>query len=208
MAVFHREREKARSGFSSDGARGEDPSEPNLYSVVFEPEPAMARKRRRYNPNFVAVRVQSTLALGALASGSVASATLMGNAGQDLYLLSADLIFTHSDGLATEGPINVGVCHGDYSTTEIDEWYVSTAGVGTDMIMREHSRRKVREAGQFPGIAGNETLNDGKPIRVKLRFDIADNINLDVWARNSDATAPLSSGGEIVVSGTVYCLLK
>jgi len=167
----------------------------------------MARKRR-YNKNFLAVRVQASLTLSTLASGAVLSGTLMGNAGQDLYLISADLHFNKNDGTAGEGPIAVGVAHGDYTTTEIDQWFESTAGVGTDMISREQSKRAIREAGSLPGSFVNETLNDGKTVRLKLGFDIADNINLDFWARNGDPDNPLTTGADIVVSGKVYCLLK
>lgn len=167
----------------------------------------MARKRRNLSKNFLAVRVNSAVSMGTLAAATFQSVTLMPNTNQDLWLISADLRWSLGDNAAGEGPIEVGISHGDYNVTEIKEWYESTAGIGSDMISRERSKRRCRESGMFSGNGTAEVLNDGKAVRTKLGFDIADGINLDFWVRNGD-TGALAGTADVTVNGKVYCILK
>ncbi len=175
-------------------------------TVIFKAERSgsldMAKHKSRRG--FLPVRVAAVVSLGALATTGISENVLLTNSDQELYLVSGDLIVSMRDHTPDQGPITVGVAHGDYSATEIDEWFESNAAVTKDMIAREKSRRKCRAIGAFPGTEATEVLNDGKPIRVKLGFAISEGSNLNLWGRNDD-DGTLTSGTDIVITGTVFC---
>lgn len=162
----------------------------------------MAKKRG--NKNFRAIRVSALVSLGTLADNTHVKATLLDNTDQEMYVVSADLMWTVRDHTGAEGPLIVGLSHGDYTVGEIKEWYESSGSATTaDMIALEQSRRRCRDAGMFSGALSDENLNDGKPIRTTCKFSIAEGAKLDFWVRN-DSGAALTTGAEVICSGKVY----
>ncbi len=165
---------------------------------------AKHRKRRgRGSKNFVAIPVTAAITLGTLANNTVVKGSLLGTLLEDLYVISADLIWTIRSLTVGEGPIEVGVVHSDYTVTEIlENLDVTLLGPGTK-IEQERSRRLVRRIGMFNGLGSEEVLNDGQVIRTKMRFTCQDGKDLDAWVRNSSG-ATLITGAIVQVHGTVY----
>lgn len=148
--------------------------------------------------------MKSELALGALASDDLIAGNLSGTAIDAMYLISADLVVSLREHTVGEGGIVVGVAHGDYTDAEIEEWLEATSSFSkADMVAQEQGRRKCRTIGVFGGNNTWDTLNDGKPIRVPLRFSISDGQTLKMWAYNEDTDA-LTTGTILEISGRIF----
>ncbi len=165
---------------------------------------ARRRRRRRWNPNNQVVRIASAVALLTLADVTALIAPVVGASDNEYRALSVTLTWSLRDGTATEGPISVGVAHGDYTATEVEEWIESTASITRgDLVTREASERLIRQVGTFSGASAEETLNDGKPIRTKLNWVVASGDTISLWAYNQSGAA-LTTGAEIAVLGKIF----
>lgn len=162
----------------------------------------MARKKNR--KGFVAIPVRSQLALGALNDDTVIAGSIFGNnLSEDLFVISADLAWAIQGLTAGEGPIDVGISHSDYSVAEVEENLSANVYDPSDLIAVEHSKRKVRKVGTFRGNDTEESLNDGKPMRRKIRFRVDNGKTLNMFAVNRSG-AQLTSGAEVNVDGYIY----
>ncbi len=112
-----------------------------------------------------------------------------------IYSMTA---FTKSTG---DGPILVGIAHGDYSATEIDEFLEATGSWDEgDKVQQEVSKRQIRRIGVFENPADEASaavLNDGKAIKTKLNWILNDGQTLSLWAYNT-GTSPLATTSPIV----------
>ena len=102
---------------------------------------------------------------------------------------------------AGDGPILVGIAHGDYTDAEIEAVIeISDSWDEGNLIDREVSARKVRRIGVFEiPIDANATvvLNDGKPMKTKLNWILNAGQTLRLWAYNL-GTSPLATTAPIV----------
>ncbi len=156
--------------------------------------PSMARKpKRRASGRFRAVRLQFNVTIGTLGSGVMLTTSLGIGTGQEYWAISADISYVLENvTVGAGGPLAVGLCHGDYSVTELDEWYEATNNFMGDQIEIEEGRRKCRDVGIMNsiGISGtNQHLNDGRPVRTKLGFRVEDGKTTNVWVRNMGTNA-------------------
>ncbi len=150
------------------------------------------------------INVNETLTLSTLGSG-VVLVSKSDNFEREFYAISADLTWSIRGLTLAEGPIDVGVAHGDYTVTEIKE-NLDLTGMEdpSDMIATEQGRRKVRRSGRFSGVAANEVLNDGKDIRTPIRFPLVGTVaQVGFWAHNLGAGA-LTTGAVIQCFGKIY----
>ncbi len=108
------------------------------------------------------------------------------------------------DHTGSEGPIIVGIAHGDYTVAEVQE-NLGLTGMEdpNDMVAKEQGYRKVRSAGDFSGLNTDEVLNDGKPIRTTGKFMITTGGTLQFWAWNRSG-ATLTTGSAISIAGKLY----
>ncbi len=108
------------------------------------------------------------------------------------------IAFTKSTG---DGPIMVGLAHGDYSSTEIEEYIENTGSWNEgDKISQERARRKIRIVGIFENPedeAATAVLNDGKAIKTKLNWILNQGVTVTLWAYNM-GTSPLATTAPIV----------
>lgn len=106
---------------------------------------------------------------------------------------------------ADDGPIVVGVAHGDYTDAEIEEVIENTGSwdIG-DKIAQEVGKRLVRIVGAFgsdtAGVFKQIVLNDGKKIKTKLNWQVATGNTLKVFAYNS-GTSALADGAIVRLNG-------
>ncbi len=163
----------------------------------------MAKKVRKRSGRFAAIPVSGALTLATLADATVLSNSLIASLAENFFALSVDLMWVIRGVTAGEGPIQVGVSHGDYSDAEIAENLNSNLADPGDKVEQEQQRRLIRKSGMFPILSGNEALADGRAIRTRMKFLINEGKNLDIWAINRSGSA-LTTGAQIRADGVVY----
>ncbi len=122
------------------------------------------------------------------------------------YMMSARGNWSAHDIALSTGQVRVGFAHGDFTVVEIDAYLALGAPVSkSDKTNREISTRGryIRKVGLFPFQDIAEVLNDGRPIKTKLRWDQQQNTSLSMWAQNSSDT-PLTGDAHISFNGSVY----
>ncbi len=164
----------------------------------------MARKTsKRRRGGVKAIRVDATTTLGALASGVFITGILIPTVEQEHFAISMDISVTMGDHTVAQGPLAVGVAHGDYTVAEISEWFNSTGVMAGDQIALERSRRKIRDICALDGEATTEKAFDGSVKRIPLRFKVEDGESVNIWAMNQDDD-PLTTGTFIRVYGKYF----
>ncbi len=175
-----------------------------LVALVLPVAMAKRRSRRRWNPNNFVNRAVSSLALSTLAASDLISGALTNVSDNEYRAISLKMTWAIRGLTAGEGPITVGVAHGDYTAAEIEEWFESTTTMTrADQIGRERGNRKCRQIGTFPGLSSNESLNDGKPLHTRLNWAIPDGIALNMWAFNS-GSGTLTTGAVVTPTGQLF----
>ncbi len=163
----------------------------------------MARKNVN-SRNFAVGNLSSSVTLLTLDDNTVKEGDLGESTLSGYRVISIDGTWSIHDLTPGEGPIDFGVAHSDYSVAEILQALSSNAGwAPTDLIEMEQSRRLVRLIGTFSGQDANETFNDGKPKRTKLRWPFRANQNMVMFAVNRSGAA-LTTGAVLEVAGKAY----
>lgn len=149
--------------------------------------------------------MSESLALGALASNVVVASNFGNVVDQEVYAISCDAVVSGHGFTTSEGPILVGLAHGDYSAAEIEEWLEANASwVSSDQIANEKAKRKCRIIGYLEEMTGGDRLcNNGNVIRVKLGWKVQEGETLNLWAYN-EGSAVLTTGGIVEVKGPIY----
>ncbi len=161
-------------------------------------------RKRRNRKGFTALPFSISLALLTLADETILATQLLGGVFiEDFFCISVDGQWGLRGLTAGEGPIDVGYSHDDYSVAELKENLTANLLDPDNKIVQEQSRRLVRRAGIFNGVAATEVLNDGKAIRTKLRFMVGNDHAIQFWVRNRSG-ANLTTGALIELNGTLY----
>ncbi len=160
------------------------------------------RKMGRYIRGSIDVKVDlGTLAAGIAVSGATGSV--------NERTLCSSIVCTYSlsefTPAAGDGPITVGVAHGEYNVTEIKE-YLENAGSWTegDKLAQEIGGRQIRRIGTFrtpDGVTAAAVLNDGKPIKTKLNWILNQAQTLDFWAFNDGESALETTDPDFNIQG-------
>ncbi len=104
-----------------------------------------------------------------------------------------------------DGPIVVGVAHGDYSDAEIEAFIENAASWKSgDLTAQEIARRKIRIVGTFQQVdisLGNTVLNNGKPIHTKCGWNLKTGETLHIWAYNNGESALATTDPDVIVVG-------
>ncbi len=161
-------------------------------------------RKRRYNPNFVGIRVNNSVALSTLADGAVLKLTLM-QVTQEFYAITGHLSYSIRDLAAGEGPLLIGLAHGDYTVTEIKEAIEADQTSQGTKIEQEQTRRKVRDVGFVGGAASAEDalFDHGRIQKTKMGFHLEDGQNAVAWVQNLTG-ATLTTGAFLEVTGKIY----
>ncbi len=155
--------------------------------------------------NFVAIPFEAEKALTTLADDTVIIQSLLSAAfTEDFFAISVDVLWQIRNLTVGEGPLPVGLAHGDYTVGEILEAIEAERLGPDDMILNEKANRKVRRSGSFSGVTGDSVLNDGKPIRTPLRFSVGSGHTLSAWLVSRAAVTNLTTGATLILSGTLY----
>ncbi len=112
-----------------------------------------------------------------------------------VYALWAKGVWTLQANTPGDGPLMVGLAHGDYTAAEIEEAIEATGSWDqSNKVVQEQARRKVRRSGTFDGLLASEKISQGDLVFQKLGFVIEDGETIAAWARNTDADARAASG--------------
>ncbi len=167
----------------------------------------MARKTPRKMGRYIKGDVEENLDLGTLAAATLVSA-LFDSVVDDRTLVSsivATWSMTNFTPIAEVGPIVVGVAHSDYSDAEIEAWLEATGSWNEgDKVAQEVTKRLIRKIGVFAESESaliGETLNEGKAIRTRLNWMLAEGQTLRLWAYNSGSAAVATTDPNVRLSG-------
>ncbi len=167
----------------------------------------MAKRRRgtrRKKKPIIAIPFNTNLALATLANDTVLTAAVLGsNFAEDFFCVSLDGYWSLRNGTGGEGPLAVGFAHSGYSVAQVFEALQGEKTSPDDLIQAEHSRRKVRRAGIFPGLSTDEVLAQGEAVRTKIRFSVGNGFNLVFTVHNLSGSS-LSTGTVVNLVGTLY----
>ncbi len=168
----------------------------------------MARKSSRRRFNLRRVRVAAGFAIGALSPLDVGELSITNAVTDPLRIISANLTYKISDlGAAIDDGFEIGLAHGDYSATEIEECLEAQASIDrNDKIALEQANRLVRSIGQMEGDAvagGGLTLNSGMPVKTKLNWYIGSGQTLALWVRNGSGVV-WTTGANAIVQGDIW----
>ncbi len=163
--------------------------------------PLMAKNKGR-GFNLRRVRLTPEVALGSLLTDTVIANTMVPAAVSSYRCVTTKGTWTLSALTAGEGPITVGISHGDYSVTEIKEALEANSAIDPgDMTEQERANRKVRVIGTMTG--ANASLNDGRPIKTKLNWFIGVGSHINFWAYN-ESVSTLTTGANIKFTGDCW----
>ncbi len=162
------------------------------------------RRRRRWNSNNQVVAIAAENGITTVIDQGVAALGLTIAADEEYRAISLNARWSIRDHTPGEGPIMVGLSHGDYTAAEIKE-FIEATGMMTrgNLIAHEQGNRRCRRIGTFAGVLAEETLNDGKPIRTKINWHIPVGKTLNSWAYNQSG-ATLTTGTVVVTQGTMF----
>ncbi len=150
----------------------------------------MAKRRRK-----IYLQTIITVSVASLGAGVVVKTDNGAVVVDRVYALWAKGVWTLQSNTAGDGPLMVGLAHGDYTAAEIEESIEATGSWDqSNRIAQEQARRKVRRVGTFDGLLGSEKLAQGEEIFRKLGFMIEDGETISAWARNTDADARQAAG--------------
>jgi len=161
---------------------------------------------RKRNPNFVVLPIHNEISIASLASQNLNKiADLISGLNEDLHIISVDLTYTTYDMSANIGPIEVGLCHDDYSSAEIGEFLEASIRSPENMIEIERGNRLIRRIGMFDGLAGSEKIGHGQgtPIRTKLNWYVGTS-GLGLWVKNHDQASSLGGSSRMLINGNLY----
>ncbi len=157
--------------------------------------------QKRSNKGLLAGRVDEAISVGALAANDVIKSDWIDTPDDSRWMIQLKATWQAAGFTEGEGPLVVGVAHGDYTAAEIEEWLeVTGSWNSTDKIAGEQARRKIRQVGTFPLAVEGENLNDGKEMTTRLGFRLEAGEVLTTWAFNKSIGA-ITTGGNIKVVG-------
>ncbi len=165
--------------------------------------PSYPRRKRR-NSKMVFMRVDLSLALGTLTNGTVAVAEFdTQQMDRTFWAVGCKFYWALRDLTPGEGPLEVGVSHNDLTVGEIAQALDAEVRSRSDIIEREQASRPVRRSGQFSGLVEAEVLNNGLPIKTRMQYEVNNDFQGTIWARNKSG-ATLTTGAILNVAGIWY----
>ncbi len=173
---------------------------------------AVAKKARRSRKfrRYLKGNVDETLSLTTLAAKTLVGTLFDETPDEKVWISSLKGIWSIADftPAAGDGPILVGVAHGDYSDAEVEEVIENTGSWSEgDLVQsREIAKRLVRQIGVFDAetaSSDHQVLNDGKPITTKLGWLLTTGKTLRIWAYNLGDSALATTVPQVRVNGHV-----
>lgn len=142
---------------------------------------------------------------GALANNAVAGVAIGDNGGENYILEWVKLSVSGGDFAADEGPFEVGIAHGAYSDTEIQEWMdlSETLKFGrADIQQLEIQNRRIRLLGTFGAGDGvtDQHVNGGRPVFQRLNWYVDESLGFKLFVANGFGST-ITGGGRVEYTG-------
>ncbi len=138
--------------------------------------------KRRYK-GFRKLKFQNAVPLGTLAADDVVSSAISQVLTEERRILSMETTVSLQDLTSGDGPVVVGIAHSDYDNAEIEECLESFAAWDEgDLVAQEQSKRLVRTIGIVSEL--EPTLNEGRPVKIRLNWRIASGDSFRLWIMN------------------------
>lgn len=166
-------------------------------------------RRRRRRRAYIKGNVENQLALSTLAASTLLSGTFADAVEEKAFVSSivATWALDNVTFAAGQGPVIVGIAHSDYTDSEIEQTLEQdTSWAQGDLISKEIAQRKVRRVGVFRSRTTDlqiAVLNDGRPIRTKLKWVLTTGQTLKFWAYNQGTNALSVSSPQLHIFGYV-----
>ncbi len=156
---------------------------------------------------YIRGNVDESLSLGTLAANTLIGTIFDDTVNERTLVTSLVATWVMSDftSVSGDGPILVGIAHSDYTDAEVEQVIETTGSWDEgDLINQEIGSRKVRKVGFFRTDAATtldfNTLNEGKPIKMKLNWILNQGQSLRLWAYNAGSGA-LTTGVQVKCNG-------
>ncbi len=165
------------------------------------PKKSYTRRRKR-TFSLRRVRITPENVLSTLATDTAIVTGITGAAVGSYRAISVKGTWNVSSLVEGEGPLTVGLAHGDYSITEIKECLESFQSIDPgEKIAQERGNRLVRIVGVLTGKLNS--LNNGIKISTRLNWLIVpgDLINMFVY---NEGTASLTTGAIVNLQGDMW----
>ncbi len=182
----------------------------SIIMIAFLAIALMARRGRRSRnmSRYVSGAIDFLLGAGTLAGQTLVSGANTQTVVDSMRVSSIKCVYTLSNVTpgTSIGPMVFGVAHSDYTDAEIEGFVESAASwdVG-DKTAQEVRRRFVCQIGVFD-VTGDATtvarMNDGKPVRTKLNWLLAEGDTLRFWVYNSGASPYATTAPSFKANGT------
>ncbi len=164
-------------------------------------------RKRRSMGRYIRGKIEIDGALGALATKDLIAVPTSETTSERMWLSSVVATWSLKDlaSVVDDGPIIVGLAHGDYSAAEIEEFLENTGSWAEGSLQaQEVAKRKIRIVGTFQqqqgDVVATQVLNDGKEIRTKCNWILTTGKAIDFWAYNAGADA-ITTGSNLHVYG-------
>ncbi len=155
------------------------------------------------------VRVATSVAIGALATGDLGTGVLTLAASDTYRLVTTKLAYSWTDVQAViDDTMEFGLAHSDYSAAEIEECIEAGASIDLgNKVQQEQANRLVRTIGVFNqgthDVGAGASFNDGLPVKVKLNWKMSIGDTLNVWFRNGSGVV-YTTGSSISAIGDIW----
>jgi len=155
-----------------------------------------ANGKRRFPKRYIRGVVNAELTSSVLTGKTASSAAFPEVVTEQARISSilASWALTNFTPFLDSGPMMVGLAHSDYSVAEIEEYIenVDSWDEGDLVQSREIGRRLIRILGIFDNpvaVTDSISLNDGKPIKTKLNWQLASGQTLRLWVYNTGSAS-------------------
>lgn len=156
------------------------------------------------------VQHQDLVSLTTLAAVTAITGALTSGVSDDVRLSSVETSFQWDDAKGTgggeneDGPLIVGLAHGDYTTTEIEEYMKALSAVDFgDKIAAERSRRLIRVCGVLSAMRPYLLMK-----KYKLNWTLSEGIGVNAFAYNASSGTALTTGSILSIVGHANMFLK
>ncbi len=148
------------------------------------------------------VRVSPEQALGTLATDTAITNDMAPAADGAYRCISVNGVWSIAGLTAGEGPITIGLVHGDYSLAELKECLEQAGSISVgNLVAQEVANRKVRVVGTI--LSQEPILNEGKPMKTRLNWLIPIGKTVKFFAFN-ESTATLTTGASLHFTGDLW----
>ncbi len=158
----------------------------------------------KYTSKYVSIPVNAQLSIGALANQVVILGGILGALAENFFAINAKLSWSWRAHTAGEGPVQVGLSHGDLTAAEVEAYLELSWTDPNDKIAAEVATRGkyIVPVGVFDGLTTEEKLFDGRVKKSRIKW-VTKAEDLSMYAHCQDVNG-LTTGTTLEVTGKIF----